>query len=69
MKVIRNVDTLLLKYETLVGSIMVATFYPESSLLVMHDGCSKYLASSLRALRKYQKANNQAYLPVRVEYW
>jgi hypothetical protein len=69
MKVIKDVDTLLLKQSTLFGSLMVATYYPESALLVMHDGCIRYLASSLKALRGYQKANNQSALPVRVEYW
>jgi len=69
MRVVKNVDTLLFKYETLFGSTMVATFYPESNLLVMHDGWSRCLEGALKALREYQKADHQAVLPVRVEYW
>ena len=69
MKAVSNLDTVLIRQETLLGALTVATFHPDSSLLEIHEGCTRYLPGALVALRSYQRERNQPTLPVRVAYW
>jgi len=69
MKAVSNVDTVLIIKDGIIRTKTVATFHSDSSLLEIHEGCTRYLPGALVALRSYQRERNQPTLPVRVEYW